>query len=190
MKIIKNLVLVLYVILLVSLSIVYAADGNQLAFVGIAFIAEYTLGTALPVFPIPNSEGQYFSSTTLPSVLTHGDESWIGDTFTLTIIKPPSVANNGNNHFTMTFQISNPTELVWTSGLAEVISTSGGQWETKNASVSLSSTTVNPGQIITITFAFSTKIVVNAIDNAKIAVSYIVAGERRYIYMDISMVPI
>ena len=65
-----------------------------------------------------------------------------------------------------------------------------GQWETKNASVLLSSTTANPGQIITITFNFSTKIVVNSIDNAKIAVSYIVAGVRRYIYMDISMVPI
>lgn len=186
MKIIKNIVLVLYVMILVSLSIVYA-DNNQLSFIGIAYIAEYELGTMLPVFPIVNSQGKYFSSTTLPSALTHGAESWVGDTFTLTIVKPPSVANNGNNHFSMTFQISNPTQLTWTSGTAQVIST-GGEW--KSAAVALSSTTANPGQIITITFSFSTKIVITSTDNAKIAVSYIVSGVRRYIYMNISMVPV
>ena len=120
----KKMALVLYVIVLVSLSIVYAG-GNQLSFVGIAYIAEYELGTMLPIFPIVNSQGGYFSSTNLPSALTHGEESWVGNTFTLIIVKPPSVANQGNNHFSMTFQISNPTQLVWTSGLAEVLSTSG-----------------------------------------------------------------
>jgi len=186
MKIIKKTLIFLYVIVLVSLSIVYA-DSNQLSFVGIAYIAEYHLGTMLPIFPIVNIQGKYFSSANLPAALTHGTETWIGDTFTLAILKPPSVANNGNNHFSMTFQVSNPTQLVWTGGLAEVVSI-GGEWKTATATVS--STTVNPGQIITITFSFSTKIVVSSTDSAKIAVSYIVAGERRYVYMDISMMPL
>jgi len=187
MKIVKNVILILYVIILLSLSFAYAADGSQLEFVGIAFIAEYELGNTLPVFPIVNSQGQYFSSSDLPAALTHGTEEWVGDTFTLTIVKPPSVANNGNNHFSMTFQISNPTQLVWTSGLAEVTFTAG-VW--KSEIVTLSSTTANPGQIITITFSFSTKIDITETDEVRIAVSYIVAGLRRYIYMDISMVPV
>ena len=187
MKAIKNILVVLYVFLLVSLSVAYATTNNQLEFLGVAFIAEYELGSTLPVFPIVNSKGQYFSSTNLPVALTHGDESWIGDTFTLTIVKPPSVANSGNNHFTMTFQISNPTSLSWTSGLAEVVSISG-EW--KSATATVSSATASPGQIITITFSFSTKIVVSTKDSARVAVSYIVSGVRRYIYMDISMVPL
>ena len=186
MKIIKNIVLILYVIILISLSIVYADNGNQLEFVGIAFIAEYHLGATLPVFPVVNAQGRYFTTTTMPPALTHGTESWVGDTFTLVIVKPPSVANNGDNNFTMTFQISNPTQLTWTSGLAEVIAVSG-VW--KSTAAALNYTTAAPGQTITITFSFATKIDINSVDNVKIAISYMVAGMRRYIYMDISMVP-
>ncbi|MCL1918249.1 MAG: hypothetical protein FWG14_08030 [Peptococcaceae bacterium] len=186
-KLIKRLFIILNILLLLSLGVVYAIQGNNLGILGIAHITGYDLNSdILPLYPVPWPDGSYFNSTTLPAALTHGEEDWIVDTFYLDIIKPPSVANNGMNNFTMTFQITNPTVYTWTAGQAGAVIVSGIY---SSVSATLSAATVNPGGNVIITFSFRTKIDITSYDEARITVSYTMAGKPRYFYIDIVMRP-
>ena len=182
----KKSVIAGYIALTLSMSLVFAAEANSLDIFGIAYVSDFRLDM-LPIFPLVDAEGSYFSSANLPVALTHGDESWVGDTFYLSIVKPPSVANHGQNQFTMTFNVMNPTNYVWTSGQAAA-SIKQGVYSTVGAT--LSAATVNPGQKLTITFSFKTKIDITSYDQAHISVSYIVGGVRRYVYINVVMRPV
>jgi len=175
-----------YILMVLSMGMAFSAGSNRLDIYGIAYVMDFRLDM-LPVFPLLNSAGSYFSSTNLPVALTHGDEAWIEDTFYLNIVKPPSVANNGMNNFTMTFDVLNPTVYTWTSGLAEAVIVRG-IYSTVGAT--LSSATISPNQKLTITFTFRTKIDIGSFDEARVSVSYIVGGIRRYIYINIIMRPV
>ena len=182
----KRTILTGYIAMLLSMSIVFASTANRLDIYGIAYVSNFSI-TALPVFPLVNPDGSYFYSANLPAALTHGDEAWIGDTFYLNIVKPLSVANNGQNQFTMVFNVLNPTNYVWTEGQATA-TVKSGVYSTVGAT--LSTATVNPNQSVAITFSFKTKIDITSYDEAQVAVSYIVGGVRRYIYINIIMRPI
>ena len=174
--------------LLLFMGWAYGAEANKLDILGIAYVTDFDLGSdALPIFPVPWPGGSYFNSTNLPPTLTQGEEAWIGDTFYLDIAKPPSVGNHGQNHFTMTFQAVNPTNYVWTEGLADAAIVSG-IYSTVEAT--LSKRTVNPGENFFITFAFKTKIDVTSLDETRISVSYMMVGKRRYAYINIVMRPV
>ncbi|MCL2694988.1 MAG: hypothetical protein FWE69_01530 [Clostridiales bacterium] len=185
---IKRLALIAYSALILTMSVVYAAEANRLDVLGVAYVTDFDLGgDGLPVFPIPWPGGSYFRSTNLPAALTQGQEAWAGDTFTLDIIKPPSVANNGMNNFTMEFAIVNPTNYTWTGGTATAVIVSG---VFSTVAASLSTTTVAPGQSVTITFSFRTKIDIESLDKTRITVSFMMAGKRRYCYIDVIMRPV
>ncbi|MCL1851472.1 MAG: hypothetical protein FWF88_00355 [Peptococcaceae bacterium] len=187
-KVFRRGFLIINTLLLLSLSIAYAAQANNLGVLGTAQVSGYDLNSdTLAVFPIPWADGSYFYSSNLPAALTHGEEDWIGDTFYLNIVKPPSVANNGMNNFTMEFKFNNPTVYAWTSGQAGAVTVSGVY---SSVAAALSSTTVNPGQSVTVTFSFRTKIDINSTDEAKITISYVMAGKPRYIYISVVMRPV
>ena len=181
----RRAILLGYVAMVLSMGIAFAADANRLNIFGIAYVADFNMDM-LPIFPLVNTKGSYFTSANLPAALTQGDEDWIGDTFYLNIVKPPSVANNGQNMFSITFDVMNPTNYIWTSGVATATIISG-VYSTVGAS--LSSTTVNPDQKLTITFTFKTKIDITSVDNTKIDVSFVVGGAVRHVYINIIMRP-
>jgi len=184
----RTLFLLTNILLLIALSAVYAAEANQLDIYGVAYVTDWDLsGDDLPIFPILWPNGSYFYSANLPAALTQGDEDWIGSTFHLDIVKPPSVSNNGQNQFTMQFQIINPTNYQWTNGQASAVIVSG-IYSTVGAT--LSTTTVGPEGMVTITFSFKTKIDITSTDEAHITVSFEMAGKRRYFYIDIIMRPV
>jgi len=185
-RLFKKTLIAGYVLMVLSMGFAYAAETNRLDIFGIAYVSDFRLDM-LPIFPLVNAEGSYFTSTNLPVALTHGEESWVGDTFYLNIVKPPSVANNGQNQFTMNFDVLNPTNYVWTLGEASA-SIEQGVYSTVGAT--LSALTVEPGQKLTITFSFKTKIDITSFDQAHIAVSYVVGGARRYVYINIVMRPL
>ena len=182
----KKIAAAILIILTFFSSVAFAAQTNSLDVLGIAFISVYE-SESLPIFPLVNAQGSYFSSNNLPAALTHGEEEWVGDTFYLNIVKPPTVGNNGQNMFTMTFDLMNSTNHTWTSGTASARIVSGIY---SDVGATLSSTTVNPGQRLTVTFSFKTKIDIASYDEARITVSFIMAGERRYVYMNIIMRPV
>ena len=182
----KKVLIIGYVLMVLSMSVAFSAQANRLDIFGIAYVMDYNMDM-LPVFPLLNANGSYFSSTNLPAALTHGDEAWIEDTFYLNIVKPPSIGNNGMNNFTMTFDVMNPTNYTWTSGLADA-AIIRGIYSTVGAT--LSSATVVPEQKLTITFSFRTKIDVTSLDEARVSVSFLVSGVRRYVYINIIMRPV
>ncbi|MCL1790001.1 MAG: hypothetical protein FWG40_01370 [Peptococcaceae bacterium] len=184
----RRIFLILNSLILLSLGVAYAAQANNLGVLGTAHVSGYDLDSEiLPVFPVPWDSGSYFYSSNLPAALTQGQEDWIGDTFFLNIAKPPSVANNGMNNFTMEFRFSNATAHIWTVGQAEATIVSGVY---SSVAATLSATTVNPGQSVTVTFTFRTKIDITTEDEARIKVSYLVAGIRRYIIINVMLRPI
>jgi len=183
----KKIIIIINVLLLLFMGVVYAAEAGQLGILGIAYVTDFDLGSdRLPIFPIPWPNGSYFNSANLPTQLSFGEEAWIEDTFYLSIVKPPSVANNGQNQFTMEFRVVNPTNYTWTEGLTSAAIQSGVY---STVASSLSALTVNPGGSVVITFSFKTKIDINSYDLTRIDVSYMMAGLRRYFHIEILMRP-
>jgi hypothetical protein len=187
-KIVKRILIIINTFLLLTLGVVYAAQANNLGVLGVAYITGYDFESdTLPVYPVPwPDNGSYFRSTNLPPTLTQGTEEWIGNTFYLQIIKPPSLPNQGMNNFSMTFQINNPTTYPWTNGQASAAAVSG----TFNAlGATLSTPTLSPGDTVTVTLTFQTKIELSSKDEVRILISYVVAGKPRYFYINIIMEP-
>ena len=113
-KIMRQVIIVIFITLMLTVSIAYAASSGELGFLGTAYVQEYDTHNAFQFFPVPDANGSYFTSTDIPNGVIIGDQDWVGQVFRLTIYKNATL--NGNIKFTMNFNFYNMTNVSWPAG--------------------------------------------------------------------------
>ena len=141
-------------IILLTMSVGYAYESNQLNIYGTAYISGYVLEEGeLPSVPIKEGDN-YVGGGDPPGGGTINEEYWEGNTYNLTFGVPGTIGSLTT--YTYTVKVQNNTSLPWTDGtVSSEITNTGGGWLGKalqSFSPSLSSTIVNPGEILTLTF--------------------------------------
>ena len=118
-KLFNRILMIAFVIILLSVSIVYAASSGEMGFTGIAYLQEYDSDNQFLFFPIPDDNGYFFTSSNMPAGLEIGEQGWVENIFSLVIIKT-NQGNSGNNTMTMNFNFENLTSAAWTNGIVTV----------------------------------------------------------------------
>lgn len=176
------------------LSVGYALFNEALTINGVASTVEYYDAAMLPVSAIAviNEEDEinlYHSVDGLPNWLEFSSENWEDDTYEINYSKNNSLidANSGNITTNFSFSFSNPTVLEYTNGktITEIIDNKSGI--VQNATTTISSTSVKPGQSVTVTLSVTTKPIVS-LENEKIkaTISYVFQGKLRTLYFIIN----
>lgn len=140
----------MFIIMVLSLGLVYAIGTNEMAIFGQAYLVSQMRGDKLPVYPIPNGENpnEYFT----PNISGNQQIEIInqryddGD-FYLSICSNNS--NNGNTTFNIDFSFLNPTAYAWTNGRATIASYPTGEGGIPNQSFTFQSVSVTPTAITT-----------------------------------------
>lgn len=142
-----------FMLIVLTLGIVYAAEHGTLTVSGTAYFVSQGVGDTLPVFPVADDEGDYFNFTTLQpgTNLVIEEQYYENNNMHLTLCKG-GASNNGNQTWTMIFTFMNPTTVNWTNGRTSYANLQGNN-NFAVQSLTTTPTTLIPGATATVTFS-------------------------------------
>lgn len=175
-------------IILLTMSVGYAYESNQLNIYGTAYISGYILEEGvLPSAPIKEGDN-YVGGGDPPGGGTINEEYWEGNTYNLTFGVPGTIGSLTT--YTYTVKVQNNTSLPWTDGtVSSEITNAGGGWLGKALqafSSSLSSATVNPGEVLTLTFTVKYRTNLDCSAAATATATFNFNGEERKLIFNIN----
>lgn len=187
----KILILVISLIIvgiLLSMSIGYAYLSNQLNIYGTAYISGYILEDGvLPSNPIKEGNN-YVTGSSPPNGGTIQEEYWEGNTYNLTLGVPGTIGSVTT--YTYVVKVQNDTNIPWTDGkTTSEITNSGGGWFGKalqQFDTAISQTTVNSGEILTVTFTVKYRSNLDCSASSIATVTFNFNGEERKLIFNIN----
>jgi len=109
-KALKRCLISAYIVMTLSLGIVYAATSGTLGYLGSIWIQHYDpTAVTFQMMPVTNAQNYYFSAT-MPGVLDLTEEAWLGTTFSLNLLKSGA---GGNNAPSLYIELINTTTKAW-----------------------------------------------------------------------------
>lgn len=191
---IKNplyIISIIIAIFVVTISIGYAFFRESLTINGVASTMEYYDGTKLPVTPVvlDTSNNRYHVSENVQYKNEYFSEAWNDDTIVITYKKYLGMISGVDNTSTFKIAFTNPTMLPFTDGevTTEITENTGSMLKDVNATIS--KVTLNPGEQCEIVFNLRTKITWRPnTETAKATISYMLQGQRKYLYFIVTYV--
>lgn len=166
------------------LSVGYAFFTDSLTINGVASTVDYYSGDMLPTSPImlEPDKNRYHTYDTSRSKLSWRSDYWVGDTLVAIWNKGSGMAALRRT-ITYTASFSNPTELSYTNGQVSTEILKNDSSFIKDASATLSKTTLNPGEAVEIKLSVTSNFLTRFGEHdIKATVSYELQGERKYFY--------
>lgn len=172
------------------LSVGYALYNDSLTINGVASTVDFYETTMLPVSAVTtisdNEEeiSAYHTVENLPSWLSFESESWNEDTYEINYKKNSNLINSSDIIETsISFSFTNPTVLNYTEGKTIVEIKENKNNIINEATASLSTDTVEPGNPVIVTLNIKLKPVVgNTNEQIKTTISYVFQGKLRTLF--------
>lgn len=178
-----KLISIVFFIFAITISVRYAILSDTVSVHGIAKTVTYYPGTNMPgVFlPVSGTDMYSYSYKRPCEKRTSNLESDEGNHIYVTHTKNLCGANNRTVDYTVKFQ--NTTELTWTDGTASAEITLNDRNYVSNATASVDSTTILPGETATLTLTITANFWTAAGDQVILGTySYTCQNMTKYIY--------
>ncbi len=175
---------IIIAIFVIFLSVGYAFFTDSLTINGVASTVDYYSGDMLPTNPImlEPDKNRYHTYDTPRSKLSWRSDYWVGDTLVAIWNKETGMIASRKT-ITYTASFSNPTELPYTNGEVSTEILKNDSNYIKDASATLSKTTLNPGEAVEIKLSITSNFLTRFGEHdIKATVSYELQGERKYFY--------